>query len=348
MKNMTRKNSTTQLIKSKTVPAARREEFEEVVRMMNECEPENLNDYCDHLMNCSVEFSDHDYVDFLIKQGVNPNSQVCEVPMIGKAIENNDLSMVKILLRGGADVSSIANGAPVIALATKFGCKEICVELIKNGGNWMYVSDREGSILRYLNRIDDGSIFRSIFEEKDWLTKTCESGLTFAHWMSHIGLVDHLQHAIEAGAIIDAQDPTYGQTALHWALLEDRADCVAYLLSAGANVSLTNKFGLTPIQVGIDRKRVKAVVQYLTARGYSPLDVFNDPAGGILIGKPLEFIFKNSPVALATLEAERQPYRSEKAAATIMDVFSNAIEAAPADAAAAAAIHHPSPGRMKL
>ena len=305
--------------------------------MMNECEPENLNDYCDHLMNCSVEFSDHDCVDFLIKQGVNPNSQVCEVPMIGKAIENNDLSMVKILLRGGADVNSIANDAPVIALAADFGFQEICVELIKNGGDWMYVGARDGSILRDLVKIDDGSIFKSIFEEKDWLTKTCASGLTFAHWMSEIGHVGYLQHAIEAGAIIDAQDPTYGQTALHWALLEDRADCVAYLLSAGANVSLTNKLGLTPIQVGIDRKRVKAVVQYLTARGYSPLDVFNDPAGGILIGKPLEFLFKNSPVALATLEALRQPYRSKKAAATIKDVFLNAI--APADAAA----HQPSP-----
>jgi ankyrin repeat protein len=337
MKSKTSKKSTHQSIKSKTVPAHLREEFEVVARRMNELNPEELIYYCDNLMTSSVEFSDHDYVEFLIKQGVSANLRGCEGPMIVKAIENKDLKMVKILLRGGADVNTIALniGGPVIALATHYECKEICVELIKNGGDWMYVSDREGSILRYLDEIDDGSIFSSIFKEKDWLTKTCDSGLTFAHWMSHMGHVDYLKHAIEAGAIIDAQDTTYGQTALHWALLEDRAECVEYLLSAGASVSLPNRSGLTPIQVGINRKRVKAVVRYLTARGYSPLKALSDPACGKLIGNSLEFLFENSPSALGTLEVLCQPHRSKKAAATIMDVFSDAI--ATTDAAA----HHP-------
>lgn len=301
------------------------------------------------LLAAAVKANHHEIVDLLIERGADVNRRKHHFePVLARAVKNRDMRMVKKLIAAGADVNATEKVSwhSVLHLAARPGGKEICVELIKNGADWLAQKPRETVTLPRLIEIDDGSIFDAISNQKNFLTKTCAYGLTVTHWMSHLGHLGNLKHAIESGALIDAQDSTWKHTALHWALHADRADCVEYLLSVGANVSLTNRSGVTPVQLGVNMKKATAVVKYLTARGYSPLDVFNDPAGEELIGKPLESLFENFPIALNNLEVLRQEYRSMKASETIMDVFSNAIE--PADAAA----HHPSirhrPNSMKL
>lgn len=293
------------------------------------------------LLGKSICANHHELVDLLIRRGANVNARsVNYSPAIFYAVGKKNLRIVKQLIAAGANVNVFDSVDPsnlsILEVAADYEGVDICVELMKNGADWLHATLERSSVLGRLFEIDDGSIFDWIISQKNGLTKTCRYGLTLALWSSQLGHVEQLKLAIEAGAFIDAQDSKWKQTALHWALQEDRADCVKYLLSAGADVSSTNYQDSTPIDVGIKRKNVKAVVRYLTCRGYSSLDDFNDPAGEKFIGMTLENVFENSPFALATLEDLRQPCRSKRAAEKIMGAFSKDIEPA------ASAAHHPS------
>ena len=66
----------------------------------------------------------------------------------------------------------------------------------------------------------------------------------------------------------NAADPD-GTTALHWAVQTDRADLVEALLSAGAKVKVTNRWGVTPLALAVTNGD-PAITQALLKAGADP------------------------------------------------------------------------------
>jgi ankyrin repeat protein len=289
--------------------------------------PVDATDGDKSLLVSSVWTEDHKLVAMLIRRGANVNAcNESYQPAIFYAVRNENLNMVKQLIAAGADLNCIDSVGPdnlsILEFAAKIGDVDICVELIKNGADWLYATETRAAVSHRLIEVDDGSIIDLILRQENCFTRTSQFGFTLTHWLSHMGDAFNLRRAIKAGALIDAQDSTFEQTALHYAMLGDSAECVEFLLNSGANVSLTNDHGLTAIQLGIGCEAVNSTVQYLTSRKFSPLDILSDPTCGTYLGHSLEDLFKKSLEALRTLEVLCQPHRSLRSAETIMDVFS--------------------------
>ena len=66
----------------------------------------------------------------------------------------------------------------------------------------------------------------------------------------------------------NAADPD-GTTALHWAVQRDRLDMVQALISAGAKVKVTNRWGVTPLALAVTNGN-PAITQALLKAGADP------------------------------------------------------------------------------
>ncbi len=66
----------------------------------------------------------------------------------------------------------------------------------------------------------------------------------------------------------NAADPD-GTTALHWAVQTDRLDLVEALISAGAKVKVTNRWGVTPLALAVTNGN-PAITQALLKAGADP------------------------------------------------------------------------------
>lgn len=62
-----------------------------------------------------------------------------------------------------------------------------------------------------------------------------------------LGDVAELEHHVDAGALLNAFDPTFGVTPLSWAVLHGRTAAVAWLLGNGADVGARNRDGATAL-----------------------------------------------------------------------------------------------------
>lgn len=303
--------------------------------MLNNGVSVDLNNGMDSLISESVSSGQHEVVDLLIKGGANVNfvDGFSETPLM-VAVKKQDLRMVSKLIAAGADVNFVHpnNDRSVLLDAAYSGDEEICVELIKNDAKWWLSPLGHYLELPMLLAIKCGSVFAAISSRENWYKKRSKKGMTFAHCASFLDRADLLQPAIEAGASIHATEKVHGSTLLHLAFLGNSADCVSYLLNAGANVHATNKFGVTPIQFGIDNKKAHAVVAYMKFKGLSPLDKVTKSVCKKYKGRTLLDLFATSDYALSTLKTLSQPYQSKNAADAIGAIFLGDL--APKDAAA--------------
>jgi hypothetical protein len=61
------------------------------------------------------------------------------------------------------------------------------------------------------------------------------------------------------GEDVNVQHNYNGNTPLHWACYDDDSDIVGALLLAGADETITNDWGLTPVQWAVEWGRVKVL-----------------------------------------------------------------------------------------
>lgn len=95
------------------------------------------------------------------------------------------------------------------------------------------------------------------------------------------------------GAKVDAQC-SGGDTPLHWAVLNDRADLVELLLDHGAQVNLANKYGEVALLMTVQRNELPAIARLLLDRKANPDGATNARDGTPLLvasreGRP-EFV----------------------------------------------------------
>ena len=206
----------------------------------------------------AVESGDHAAAMRLLSaKGTNVNSVGADgATPIMYAAANNDLELVRALIKAGADVK-LANqfGSSALTEAAIIGAAPVISALLTAGADPNY-------------KTPDG-----------------ETPLMAA---ARSGKVDAAAQLVDAGADINAKETWGGQSPLMWAAAQGQADMVKFLASQGANLNDhgkihqwerkviqeprpkdMNKGGFTPLHYAA-REGCAACVQHLLAAGADP------------------------------------------------------------------------------
>lgn len=135
-------------------------------------------------------------------------------PALHWSVRTDDLQTARLLITAGAD-ATLPNryGLTPLALATANGNAAMMGLLLEAGAD--------------PNAADP-------------------AGETMLMTASKIGVIEAVQLLLDRGAAVDAKDEAFQQTALMFAVRENRADVVRLLLSKGAAVNATTRVGATP------------------------------------------------------------------------------------------------------
>ncbi|NDJ63160.1 MAG: ankyrin repeat domain-containing protein [Chloroflexi bacterium] len=146
-----------------------------------------------------------------------------------QAVTNNDLATARQLIEAGADVNEPDSGgnAPLITAAYQ-GHTDMTRLLLENGAD--------------VTAVDPGM------------------KATALHAAAYAGRTEPARLLIQHGIDIDKQGPYNGYTALHDAIWQNNIDTAAVIIDAGANLTLTNHNGQTPL----DFARAKNAHQIVT------------------------------------------------------------------------------------
>ena len=134
-----------------------------------------------------------------------------------KAVKSNDVSQVKELIRQGVNVSELdANGDAPLVMAAYEGLSEIVRLLLEAGAD--------------VTAVDPGM------------------KATALHAAAYAGRTEAAKLLIEYKVEIDKQGPYNGYTALHDAIWSGHVETAKVIIAAGANLSLKNNQGQTPLE----------------------------------------------------------------------------------------------------
>lgn len=114
------------------------------------------------------------------------------------------------------------------------------------------------------------------------------------------GDFDEVKSLVESGLNIDAQDDSYGYTALMWACEHNFIDMARYLLSKGADPNIRAKDGSTAI-IRAAGNAPDAVEPLLSAG--ADIDARADDGWGVLTQCVFGVLYKGYPMELAELLA---------------------------------------------
>ena len=158
-------------------------------------------------------------------------------PSLELAVETGSLDLVKRLLQSGADINVKGeHGEDLLQTAAAAGYPDICAFLIAEGLN-------------------------------PNATNVLGNALTISILSGHYAASKVL---LSAGAKPDV--PTVlGKTPLHGACFLGRMDLVELLITNGANVSITDRFGHTPLFTA-ERRGFSNVVEYLSQQTKGSFD----------------------------------------------------------------------------
>ena len=144
------------------------------------------------------------------------------------AIKANDSAQVRRLIAAGVDVNAADAGGDIpLIMAAYLGHTEITRLLLEAGA-------------------DVGAV---------------DSGMkaTALHAAAYAGRTEPARLLLQHGIAIDAQGPYNGYTALHDAIWQNNVETARVIVEAGADLSLRNHEGQTPLEMAKSRKRQQIV-----------------------------------------------------------------------------------------
>jgi ankyrin repeat protein len=172
-------------------------------------------------------------------------------------VKDGDVAAVRAALESDASQANQKDarfGATPLHWAALRDHEEVARELIAHGAD-VNAQNRDGETpLRVAERSKKRGVAQLLHQAG---SRPSLSALLDAAKKGDADRVEKL--ATEVPAMINQADPEFGATPLHWAALRGHADVVKVLISYGADLTVTNKDGETPLRVARRANRTQVV-----------------------------------------------------------------------------------------
>lgn len=134
----------------------------------------------------------------------------------------------------------------------------------------------EKAIFAAVKADDAVAVERLLFENSPAQRVTGPSGRTWLHMAAGYGSTHVMQALLRLGLAVDTRTDDSSETPLHTAALDDRQEAIRLLLSVGADVGATDKFGRTPLMMAALADAAGAATTLLDG-GANPAAVAGNP-----------------------------------------------------------------------
>ena len=204
----------------------------------------------------------------------------CGVPALHWAVRSSNTEMLRLMLRKGADVRTVdSRGETVLHQAARGRDRDLLQLLLDNGGNCRDLINQKTkhghSPLHTAVRNDRAELVSLLLEHGADINMTDGQGWSALHLAVIRGHSDCVVSILHLATRVDLM--TRGWTSLHLAALTDRVDIVSLLINAGADTSLRNAQGKTPLDIARDGDNAKTAAIILEREFQSGLPLPSPP-----------------------------------------------------------------------
>ena len=218
--------------------------------------------------------NDHvECVKLLLRKGANVNARSSETALITAAKCGNQ-KCVELLIKAGADVNlTDTSGCTALIEAAKFG-HETCLELlVKAGAKVNNVANEETALLQAALKGNDTSVHLLIQAGAD-VNISHKDGDTALLRAVVVGDESSVNLLIKAGADVN-RALHHGDSSLYMAVRNHNDKCVKMLLEAGADVNIQRKIDGSTALMRAAETGQEGIVRYLIQSGAN-VNVRND------------------------------------------------------------------------
>jgi ankyrin repeat protein len=217
----------------------------------------------DTALHIAVSYASKKSIELLLEAGaaVNAQDKRGKTPL-HRAVENAQLGVTELLLSYSADPSIADMDGKSSLMRCLMKPNSVFLRLLleaKPSNGLDYEVDpvereaAEGFIQLKADELQAEKEYQEYLErerkeeEERRRTKYCQTTISELAWAAEKGEYDRLRPLILGGAKVNGKEPVSGKTPLHLAIENRRADAVFWLADAGADVSIKDLSGRTPL-----------------------------------------------------------------------------------------------------
>jgi len=262
------------------------------------------------LLRYEPEFSKYELVDSQDRNGNTP---------LHYAVNSRSTEEIKRLLRMGANpnIQNNKGNTPMMDVFAGEWSSDV-IRMLHFYGSILTLKNKDGTIAFDLTKHDFGSGLGSKGKKLrlNVMEQKTPDGTTMLGQMAKRGELSKLTKALEEDKINPNLKDANGQTAAHVAATAGEEEILSVLIDAGANLSITDENGQTPLSIAhgdMDRDAVYDIIAYALAEDRANAGSHYDRSKVYRLADDGVFSFEKVASAEETLRADQPMYPSIRA-----------------------------------
>ncbi|MDO5465146.1 MAG: ankyrin repeat domain-containing protein, partial [Akkermansia sp.] len=191
------------------------------------------------------------------------------------AVSQNNIKCVQALITAGANLNlqNEYRGDTPLHIAAGYGYTQCAQLIIASGANINSTNSVGNTPLHEAAKYNQTECVQALIEAGADVNKGNNTPLSEAVQKGHIECIQLLLYT--PGIDINCLVNWFDDTALHYAVKENRADILSLFIKAGADVNIRNKDGKTPLWLAVEKERFD-FLQLLVAAGANVNEPLNN------------------------------------------------------------------------